>query len=65
MIHKPLVPEFQCVEISRGRGWLVRASWSSGRTAEIPGFANQAEAEAWIRDESPAWLAARLTRSHD
>ena len=65
MILKPLVPRFECVEASRGRGWLVRASWSSGRTAEVPGFDSKDAADAWIRDESPAWLAARLTRSHD
>lgn len=61
----PLVPQFESREGRPGKGWLVHASWSSGRTADIPGFATEAEADAWIRSESPAWLAARLTGSRD
>lgn len=65
MALRPLVPRFESREGKPGKGWLVHASWSSGRTADIPGFANQAEAEDWIRSQSSAWLAARLTGSRD
>ena len=65
MTLQPLIPKFQSREARRGMGWLVHVSWSSGRTADIPGFASEAEADDWIRSDSPAWLAARLTGSHD
>lgn len=63
MTLQPLVPKFEIREGKPGKGWLVHASWSSGRTADIPGFATKADAENWIKNESPAWLAARLTGS--
>jgi hypothetical protein len=65
MTLQPLVPQFQSRQAKRGQGWLVHASWSSGRTADIPGFASEAEADDWIVSKSPAWLAARLTGSRD
>ncbi|MCB1498260.1 MAG: hypothetical protein KDK07_00470 [Bauldia sp.] len=65
MTLQPLVPKFETRKSRRGDDWLVHASWSSGRTADIPGFANEAAAEDWIKTESPRWLAARLTGSHD
>jgi hypothetical protein len=65
MTLQPLVPKFQSLEARHGRGWLVHVSWTSGRTADVQGFASEAEAEEWVRSDSPAWLAARLTGSHD
>lgn len=65
MTLQPLVPKFEARKSRRGNEWLVHTSWSSGRTADIPGFASETEAENWIRTESSAWLAARLTGSHD
>ena len=65
MALQPLVPRFQSREARHGKGWLVHASWSSGRTADIPGFATKAEADEWIASKSQGWLEVRLTGSHD
>jgi hypothetical protein len=42
-----------------GSGWYVVISWSTLREEQIYGFVTEFEAEVWIRDASPAWLAAR------
>ena len=52
MSLQPLGSKFQIRQARRGQGWLVHASWSSGRTADIPGFATEAEADDWIRSKS-------------
>ena len=36
--------------------WLVVAALSGIRAKRIPSFKSRAEAEAWIRAESGAWL---------
>jgi len=60
-----LKAHFKPCPLKHGDGWYVLASWDSGRTAEVTGFATKAEAAAWIKNESPAWLTARYTGSHD
>jgi hypothetical protein len=60
-----LIAHFKPVPLKHGDGWTVLASWDSGRTAEVNGFATKAEAQAWITTESAAWLTARHTGSHD
>ena len=60
-----LEAHFKPCPLKHGDGWYVLASWDSGRTAEVNGFATEAEAEAWIKNDSAAWLTARHTGSHD
>lgn len=65
MALRPAVPRFEPHETRQGNVWFVHASWSNGRTADVGRFPSEAEAAHWIESESAAWLAARLTRSHD
>ncbi len=65
MALRALIPEFETRELRHGKGWIVHASWSNGRTADIPNFASRAEADQWIKTSSTAWLEERSTGSHD
>jgi hypothetical protein len=64
----PLGPSpvrFKAQPRQNGDGWFVRATWDSGRTADILNFATRNDAEQWIEHEAPAWLEKRRTGSHD
>jgi hypothetical protein len=39
-----------------GTDWLVAACWPDGRTEEISGFKNEAEANEWITARFDEWL---------
>ena len=55
--HPP--PTFEHHELKAGGGWYVVATWYNGRTQHIGGFATEAEATGWIKNESAEW-----TRKH-
>jgi NAD(P)H-flavin reductase len=38
-------------------GWFVKISFPDGRERRISRFVTEAEAEAWIANESDDWLA--------
>lgn len=61
----PSQANFKARPVKVGDGWYVRVTWDNGRTADVPGFANEADAEQWIRHEAAAWLEKRHTGSHD
>jgi hypothetical protein len=65
MALRAAVARFEPHEVKQGNAWFVHASWSNGRTADVGNFESEAEAVRWIESESTAWLAARLTHSHD
>ncbi len=48
-----------------GDSWYVQVTWDSGRTAQVPDFVTEADAERWIKEESALWLEERHTGSHD
>ena len=56
---------FSAHPVEIGDGWYVRVTWDNGRTAEVPNFATEAEAEQWIKHEAAAWIEKRRTGSHD
>jgi hypothetical protein len=37
-------------------GWYVLLTWPDGLEQQIDDFLTEAEAQAWIDDESAAWL---------
>lgn len=37
-------------------GWYVLLAWPDGLEQQIDDFLTEAEAQAWIDDESAAWL---------
>jgi hypothetical protein len=47
---------FEPKQLKTGSEWYVLAALSGIRAQRIPSFKSQAEAEAWIRTESSAWL---------
>ena len=58
-------PRLEARQFKKGDGWYVLVTSSSGSTTNVGHFANEAEAEQWIKQDSAAWLKARLTGSHD
>ena len=58
-------PRFEARKQKHGDGWYVLATWPTGSTAEVKGFASEPEAQEWIENKSVAWLKARQTGSHD
>ncbi len=65
MALTPSPVHFAARPLKSGDGWYVQVTWDSGRTAQVPDFATEADAKQWIRDESGVWLAERHTGSHD
>jgi hypothetical protein len=61
----PSPVHFKPHPLRSGDGWFIQVTWDSGRTAEVPNFASEADAERWIAHESALWLAERHTGSHD
>ena len=61
----PSPVHFKPHPVKRGDGWYVQVTWDNGRTAQVPNFATEADAEQWIKHESAVWLAERHTGSHD
>jgi hypothetical protein len=39
-----------------GSGWYILLAWPDGREEQMDDFASEEEAQAWIDDESAAWL---------
>lgn len=56
--RKHPAPTFEHHELKAG-GWYVVATWYNGRTQHVGGFATEAEAIDWIKNESAEW-----TRKH-
>jgi hypothetical protein len=42
-------------------GWYVLIVWPTGPEQHVTGFATEAQARAWINDDSEAWTA-KVTR---
>jgi hypothetical protein len=61
----PSPVHFEARPFKVGDGWYVRVSWDNGRTADVPNFATEADAEQWIKHEAASWLEKRRTKSHD
>jgi hypothetical protein len=38
-------------------GWYILLTWPDGREEQMDDFTSEEEAQAWIDDESAAWLA--------
>ena len=38
-----------------GSGWYVRADWPMGQSLRVNGFAEEEEAEAWIKTKARSW----------
>lgn len=55
---RPKVPRvtFEPKQSKAGSEWYVLAALSGIKAKHIPRFKSRAEAEAWIRTESGAWL---------
>lgn len=51
--------------LKSGDGWYVQVTWDNGRTAQVPNFATEADAEQWIKNGSALWLTERHTHSRD
>jgi len=49
-----LQAHFKSCPLKHSAGWYLRVTWDSGRTAQVDGFATEAEAEAWIATNSIA-----------
>jgi len=60
----PSSVRFNPHSLKSGDGWYVQVTWDNGRTAQVPNFATEAEAERWIKNDSAQWLAERHTHSH-
>ena len=56
---RPLPTFVQQHELEGGAGWYVVATWYNGRSQHIGGFATEADATDWIKNESAEW-----TRKH-
>jgi hypothetical protein len=46
-------------------GWYVLLVWPNGREQHITNFDTEAEAQAWIDNNSAAWLSKANSRTHD
>ena len=44
-------------ETATANSWAVRAIWTDGAFEEISGFHNEAEANDWITNKFPIWVA--------
>ena len=40
-------------------GWYVLATWPTGETEKLNGFASQADAADWIEKRSKKWMRKR------
>ena len=59
VLHARTEPKFE-IEANRiGEGHWVRITMPSGEAETVYGFATEAEAAKWIRQESQAWLYER------
>jgi hypothetical protein len=47
---------FEAVQTNDRWGCVVRATWPDGYEQEITGFIDEAEARAWIANDSQGWL---------
>jgi hypothetical protein len=59
-----LQAHFKSCPLKHSAGWYLRVTWDSGRTAQVDGFATEADAEPWIATNSIARVKARQTGSH-
>ncbi len=55
-------PIFEILEWKIGGGYYVKMTMPNSTPENIEGFATEAEAAQWIRNESAAWLHARRNR---
>jgi oxalate decarboxylase/phosphoglucose isomerase-like protein (cupin superfamily) len=51
---------FDIKPIKEGSGWYIVATYPGGMQEHIPGFKNEAEAQAWLKGNGrQMWLGAR------
>jgi hypothetical protein len=48
--------KFEALQLDDRSGYFVRARWPDGYEQQITGFADVAEAHAWIVNDSRGWL---------
>jgi IS1 family transposase len=56
-------PSFEIERERIGQGYFVRATLTNGATDTIYGFATEADADKWIRNESVVWLYERRKKA--
>jgi IS1 family transposase len=55
-------PSFEIERERIGQGYFVRATLTNGATDTVYGFATEADAAKWIKNESVVWLYERRTK---
>ena len=55
---------FEAVQLNERSEYVVRARWPDGYEQQITGFTDDAEARAWITNDSRGWLDWMARRPH-
>ncbi|MGF6534962.1 hypothetical protein P3T24_006318 [Paraburkholderia sp. GAS33] len=55
---------FEAVQLNDRSEYIVRAMWPDGYEQQITGFTDDAEARAWITNDSRGWLDWMARRPH-
>jgi oxalate decarboxylase/phosphoglucose isomerase-like protein (cupin superfamily) len=51
---------FEPMPLKEGSGWYIVVTYPGGMQEHIPGFKNEAEAQAWLKGKGrQTWLGAR------
>lgn len=61
--HRKAEPSFEIERERIGEGYFIRATLANGTTDTVYGFATEAEAAKWVRNEAVVWLYERRQRS--
>jgi len=56
----PKNPEMRTRERKDGSGWYVLVIWGNLPSQQVGAFQSEKDAEQWIKDNSTAWIQARL-----
>ena len=57
-------PSFAAKALKDGSSWYVLVTWPSGAEEHVLGFGSKFEADAWIRNDSSAWLSIHPMARH-